>query len=262
MSVFKALFLFSLLILFLNFSCNSSDGGNDSGNNNENIQDENSDIGIESFEKVSSDTESTLAKYSTIRASDINSLLDPVVDDYQNSVGTTDFMLVDVRSSTQFNTSRIPFSISIPTDTLLDTNREVVSNGHAVTDKIVSKDQQVIVYCFGDNNPQNTDSHYFANAMIDLGYTDVYVYGGGFSDWIDSGYFSEIGFDGLWSEYSNITGGSTYLVDVNAGQISYITGAILEPAGAISWDGSPETVLSGHSIAKTDKIIIYCQGFS
>ncbi len=72
-------------------------------------------------------------------------------------------VVIDVRSTDEYNNSHLTNSINIPVD-LIDTN---------ISNAVPDKDTILIVYCRSGNRSETA-----AKVLVDLGYTNVYDLGG------------------------------------------------------------------------------------
>jgi rhodanese-related sulfurtransferase len=78
-----------------------------------------------------------------------------------------DVIIVDVRTLDEFNEGHIPNAILIPNESITDTPPE----------KLPDLDAEILVYCRSGNRSQQA-----ADKLIELGYTNVYDFGG-IIDW-------------------------------------------------------------------------------
>lgn len=85
-----------------------------------------------------------------------------------------DFILVDARHPEQFDKSKIGDAVNI---------YPYVENEEQIFDKIfqLPYDKNIVVYCDGGNCDS---SHKLAEYMINLGYEKVYIYIGGWEEWV------------------------------------------------------------------------------
>ena len=80
---------------------------------------------------------------------------------------SSDFVLLDVRTESEFRESRIEGAILIP-------NTEIESRAK---DELPNKKQLILVYCRSGNRSASA-----ARALVEMGYTNVYDFGG-IIDW-------------------------------------------------------------------------------
>lgn len=77
-------------------------------------------------------------------------------------------LILDVRDQSEYNEGHIPGAVLLPVGTISeDTAAEVIEN----------KDITVLVYCRSGNRSKTA-----ANLLVDLGYTQIYEFGG-IRDW-------------------------------------------------------------------------------
>lgn len=75
--------------------------------------------------------------------------------------------IIDVRTQEEFDTGHIPNAILLPLDTLADKASEVLPD----------KEQRLLIYCRSGNRSATA-----AKQLIEMGYTEVYDFGG-IIDW-------------------------------------------------------------------------------
>jgi rhodanese-related sulfurtransferase len=90
--------------------------------------------------------------------------------------------LIEVLSETSFQQAHLPGAINVPLDEAFDTH---------VQDAVPDKNVPVIVYCSDSACELSPEA---AHRMEDLGYTKVFDYRAGKSDWQQSGLQVEKGF--------------------------------------------------------------------
>ncbi len=78
-----------------------------------------------------------------------------------------EYIVVDVRTAEEYDESHIPGSILIPNETIVDEPIELLQD----------KNQKILIYCRSGNR-----SHQAALKLVDMGYTDIYDFGG-IIDW-------------------------------------------------------------------------------
>lgn len=74
-----------------------------------------------------------------------------------------DYIILDARTQAEFDQGHIPGAILMPHDTVTDSAEDTLTN----------KDQLILVYCRSGNRSKQA-----AQALIDLGYTNVVEFGG------------------------------------------------------------------------------------
>lgn len=74
----------------------------------------------------------------------------------------SDYVIVDVRTPEEFNASHIPNAINIPVETIEDKPQE-----------LSDVNQLILIYCRSGNR-----SNQAANKLAQLGYTNLYDFGG------------------------------------------------------------------------------------
>jgi rhodanese-related sulfurtransferase len=87
-----------------------------------------------------------------------------------------DFKLVNVLSEGAFEMKHIPGSISIPINDKFE---------DGVKKKISDKNAKIVVYCASFECQASPRA---AKKLDEMGYTNVYDYEGGISDWEEAGY--------------------------------------------------------------------------
>ena len=80
---------------------------------------------------------------------------------------TADYLILDVRTQAEYDTGHIPGAICIPNETISD----------AVLQQLPDQGQLILVYCRSGNRSKTA-----SQALVDLGYTNVYEFGG-INDW-------------------------------------------------------------------------------
>ena len=79
----------------------------------------------------------------------------------------SDYIILDVRSPAEFSEKHIPGAINVP-------NESIASDEIA---ELPDKEQLILVYCRSGNRSKTA-----SQALADLGYTNVYEFGG-INDW-------------------------------------------------------------------------------
>ena len=79
----------------------------------------------------------------------------------------TDYILLDVRTRTEFEEKHIPGAICVPNETI----------GSEPPEELPDKDQLILVYCRSGNRSKQA-----AQKLADLGYTNIVEFGG-INDW-------------------------------------------------------------------------------
>lgn len=97
------------------------------------------------------------SKYKKITAEDAKNRMDE----------NKDVVVVDVRTLDEYNEGHIEGAILIPNETITDTPPEL----------LLDLDAEILIYCRSGNRSQQA-----AKNLIDLGYTNVYDFGG-IIDW-------------------------------------------------------------------------------
>jgi len=75
----------------------------------------------------------------------------------------TDYIILDVRRFEEYNGGHIPNAILIP-------NEEIIERAES---ELLDKDQLILVYCRSGNRSKQASAK-----LVDLGYTNVYEFGG------------------------------------------------------------------------------------
>lgn len=84
-------------------------------------------------------------------------------------------IVLDARSQQYFDGTLLPNAIWLPSD----------SAEKVITSTIPTKNNLIVVYCAGTKCPA---SGWLYDKLTSLGYTNVFEYHGGISDWISKGY--------------------------------------------------------------------------
>ena len=79
----------------------------------------------------------------------------------------TDYILLDVRTRTEFEEKHIPGAICVPNETI----------GSEPPEELPDKDQLILIYCRSGNRSKQA-----ARKLADLGYTNIVEFGG-INDW-------------------------------------------------------------------------------
>lgn len=79
----------------------------------------------------------------------------------------TDYILLDVRTRTEFEEKHIPGAICVPNETI----------GSEPPEELPDKDQLILIYCRSGNRSKQA-----AQKLADLGYTNIVEFGG-INDW-------------------------------------------------------------------------------
>ncbi|NLF32474.1 MAG: rhodanese-like domain-containing protein [Planctomycetes bacterium] len=87
-----------------------------------------------------------------------------------------DVVLVEVLAPEYFDEYHLPGAINVPMDESFEEN---------IQDAIPQKDRPVVVYCYSAECSASSEA---AARMADLGYTDVFHYAAGKTDWHRAGY--------------------------------------------------------------------------
>lgn len=86
-------------------------------------------------------------------------------------------IFVDARDRSAYHKNHIDGALSLPVGEL-DTRLAVIS-------KTIAPSKTIVVYCNGFGCH---DSNTVAERLMGFGYSDVFVYEGGFPEWLDAGY--------------------------------------------------------------------------
>ena len=179
-----------------------------------------------------------------------------------------DVLFIDVRPAEDYAGGHIQDAINIDLAALVDASGNIIDSGAALTDVVGDKSTRIVAYCFGYGNDKT-----FAEAAVELGYTDVNRYEWGTNEWTGKDY--------LVIEYSSFKkwhdarfpfdGGDDYLIDDlpepwysgddpdHPG--GHIPGAINLPIEL--WGSNDGPVDQGKVFTdvvtkKTAKVVIYC----
>jgi len=177
-------------------------------------------------------------------------------------------LFIDVRPATDFAAGHIQDAINIDLADLVDSSGNIIDDGAALTAAVEDKGMRIVAYCFGYGNDKT-----FADAAVELGYTNVYRYEWGTNEWTTKDY--------LVIEYSSFKNwhdakfpfedGENYLVD-DLPEAWYTGDDPDHPGGHIPgavnlpielWGSSGGPVDEGKAftdvVANTDgKVVIYC----
>ncbi|WP_022668332.1 rhodanese-like domain-containing protein [Desulfospira joergensenii] len=88
-----------------------------------------------------------------------------------------EMMILDVRPAFVYEEGHLPGAYSFPLDEFDDLLDQLL--------KLVKRDTPILVYCSGF---QCTDSHTFASRLMDLQFSRVRVFAGGFAQWQEMGF--------------------------------------------------------------------------
>ena len=88
-------------------------------------------------------------------------------------------LFIDARDESDFNAGHITNSINIPFDDF-DNHKQKLQQIH--------KDKPTVIYCAGTECDL---SHLLAKLLFEQGYKQVYVFFGGWVEWIDAEYPTE-----------------------------------------------------------------------
>ena len=105
-------------------------------------------------------------------------------------------VLIDVRSTANFNSGHLQNAINIDLSTFVNTDGTLINSGEALTTVVADKGKKIVVYCFG-----NGKDKIFADAALGLRYTNVYRYVGGTADWSEHGDYYVIEYAGFKTWY-------------------------------------------------------------
>ncbi len=87
-------------------------------------------------------------------------------------VESGDYVVVDVRWQEAYVEGHIPGAVNFPLDDLWNDEQSVL--------KLVKPEDNILAYCAGVTC---SDSHTFAEHLMEMGFLHVSVYAGGFSEW-------------------------------------------------------------------------------
>ena len=90
-------------------------------------------------------------------------------------------IVLDVRWPEIYDQGHIPGALNFPLDDLVD---DLEEHSKALLSRI-SPDDEILVYCA---SVTCHDSHTFATRLVEMGFTHVAVYAGGFSEWEEMGF--------------------------------------------------------------------------
>ena len=86
--------------------------------------------------------------------------------------------IIDVRPRDDYATGHLQDAISIDLAAFVGPAGGLIDDGEALTSTVPEQDTKIIVYSCGDGNEL-----IFADAAVELDYTNVYYYTGGTIDW-------------------------------------------------------------------------------
>lgn len=114
--------------------------------------------GCTTAQEIKTENEAQLAVYQQISAQDAKSMMDEMED----------VLILDVREQSEYNEAHIPEAVLLPVGTISEKTAAEV---------IPEKDTVVLVYCRSGNRSKKA-----SQALADLGYTNIYEFGG-IIDW-------------------------------------------------------------------------------
>ena len=85
-------------------------------------------------------------------------------EEAKNMMDTQEVIVLDVREQSEFDAGHIPEAVLLPVGTITEATAAAV---------IPEKDSVVLVYCRSGNRSKTA-----SQALVDLGYTNVYEFGG------------------------------------------------------------------------------------
>jgi rhodanese-related sulfurtransferase len=94
-----------------------------------------------------------------------------------------DVLFIDVRPAEDYAAGHIQDAINIDLSALVDGTGGIIDGGGALTEAVALKDTRIVTYCFGFGNDKT-----FADAALELGYTDVHRYEWGTNEWTTKDY--------------------------------------------------------------------------
>ena len=97
-------------------------------------------------------------------------------------VDAGDYIIIDVRWPEIYEEGHIPGAVSFPLEDI-ETGKQALKN-------MIQQEDKILVYCAGVTC---SDSHTFAEHLIEMGFVHVAVYAGGFSEWQEMGF--EVAFE-------------------------------------------------------------------
>ena len=185
-----------------------------------------------------------------------------------------DMVILDVRPAADFKAGYIQDAKNVDYDALVDKDGNYINNGEALTTAVPDKSKKIVAYCFGYGKDKD-----FANAAIGLGYTNVFRYAGGTTDWSEHGDYYVIDYDAFkaWHDAKYpFDNKDNYLIDDlpvawytgedTAHPGGHIAGAINIPVEEwANGDGSLVNNGTAFSSVVTNKdamVIIYCGNWS
>lgn len=142
------LFLLIIILTLLLCSCNDA---------NETEYYPNAEDPVKNNSDSLSESEDTKAKYKKITAEEAKKRMDE----------NDSLIIVDVRSESEYAEKHIAGAILIPNETIIDKMPELLPD----------PDAEILIYCRSGNRSRQA-----ANKLIDLGYTNIYDFGG-IIDW-------------------------------------------------------------------------------
>ncbi|MCP4714344.1 MAG: rhodanese-like domain-containing protein, partial [Deltaproteobacteria bacterium] len=181
--------------------------------------------------------------------------------------------LIDVRSADAHDSGSLQNSINISLSDLVDSFGTIISNGAALTNIVTAKNAQIITYCDGFGIAQQ-----FADAAAELGYTSVFFYKGGLTEWQSTrGDYVVMGYDSFKDWHASnfpFEDGKTYLISANArswylgeeSQEGHIPGAVNIPSHTVIDDDGNlvdnGSALSSIAADTTAQMVIYCGSYT
>ena len=98
------------------------------------------------------------------------------LSEIQSMVSTFTHVFLDARPEEEYLAGRIPGAMNLPTHAFDEVAPQILP--------ILLPDQPVVVYCSGVDCD---DSIQLGTLLIQQGYTNIYMYPGGFTEWEESG---------------------------------------------------------------------------
>ena len=97
-------------------------------------------------------------------------------------VDAGEYIIIDVRWPEIYVEGHIPGAVNFPL--------EDIETGKQALQKLIQPEDKILAYCAGVTC---SDSHTFAEHLIEMGFVHVAVYAGGFSEWQEMGF--EVAFE-------------------------------------------------------------------
>ncbi len=169
---------------------------------------------------------------------------------------------VDLRPKTDWENGHVPRAIDVPMADLWD-GSALVSGGACLLAVAPVLDRRLVLYGTGQDDDQ---VRALAQAVLGLGYTDVWVLHGGMAAWRSAHFYEDIELDGLRSDHYDPIPAGDRIIDAMSSATyveGHIPGALNLDANLI-WDSGSEQPIDGGQALEDlvgcdiSNVIFYC----